>query len=76
MKHNGTGSFGYFWFLNFWLNKKLASEVKNTKNESGSCGTSNRTKSGTSGTDTMGWNGRNDGLHMGMSQCGTMATQN
>ena len=40
MKHNGTGSFGYFWFLNFWLNKKLTSEVKNTKNESESCGTS------------------------------------
>ena len=55
MKQNGTGSFGYFWFLHFWLNKKLASEVKNTKNESGPCGTSNRTKSGTSGTDTMGW---------------------
>ena len=40
MKHNGTGSFGYFWFSDFWLNKKLASEVKNTKNESESCGTS------------------------------------
>lgn len=34
MEHNGTGSFGHFWFLHFWLNKKLASRVKNTENES------------------------------------------
>ena len=41
--------FGYFWFLHFWLNKKLTSEVKNTKNESEPCGTSNKIESGTSG---------------------------
>lgn len=42
------------------MNKKLASRVKNTENESEPCGASNRTEFGASVTDTTEWNNKNN----------------